>query len=148
MEYASVVWNHFYIIHVNLIKSIQKKFLVYALRRLGWSNDLLLPSYASRCMLLDLDSLLNRRNNAAIMLIYDLITNHIDAPNLLELIEFHVPRRMLRNTYFLEHRLHRTNYSLNEPIANSSRLFNNVSELFDFCLSRNQFHCIIRQRIQ
>ena len=46
----------------------------------------------------------------------------------LELIEFHFPRRMLRNTRLLKDRLHRTNYGHNEPIANSLR-FNNVSEL-------------------
>ena len=58
-----------------------------------------------------------KRKKAAIKLAYDLITNHIDTPDLLDLIEFHVPCRMLCNTHLLEDQLHRTNY----------RLFNNIS---------------------
>ena len=75
--------------------------------------------------------------NTSIVLVYVLIINHIDAPDLLKLIVFNVLYRMLQNTQLLKHRLYRTNNSYNEPTANSSRLFKDVTKLFDFNLSAN-----------
>lgn len=37
LEYACIVWSPFYNVDSNKIESIQKQFLLYALRRLGWN---------------------------------------------------------------------------------------------------------------
>lgn len=39
LEFACVVWNPFYDNSTAAVESIQKQFVIYALRRLGWSRD-------------------------------------------------------------------------------------------------------------
>lgn len=140
LEFASIVWSPSYDIHINRIESIQKKFVMFALRKkYNRSIDYVLPPYLDRCQILNIHSLGSRRELASILFIYDLIMGHIDAPDLLALINFNVPPRILRNSEFLRIDTHRTNYGNNEPITRMSRSFNFVSSQFDFNLSRYEF---------
>jgi hypothetical protein len=43
LDYASVVWNSYYGVHLKRMEAIQKKFLRFALLTLGWSRDIELP---------------------------------------------------------------------------------------------------------
>jgi hypothetical protein len=52
LDYASVVWNLYYGVHLERIEAIQKKFLKFALRMLGWNRDIELPPYCQRCRLI------------------------------------------------------------------------------------------------
>ena len=61
LEYASVVWNPNFEIHSNRIESVQKQFLLFDLRKIGWVRGQNLPSYNSRLKLIKLESLKNRR---------------------------------------------------------------------------------------
>ena len=62
MEYGSVVWNPYELGDIAQIESIQKQFLLYALRGLGWRTDTYsLPSYESRLKLINLETLEFRR---------------------------------------------------------------------------------------
>ena len=54
LEYGTVVWMPFYDIDVKRIESVQKQFLLFCLRDLGWSNGYVLPSYRSRLNLINL----------------------------------------------------------------------------------------------
>ena len=45
MEYASVVWSPFLVTDITRIESVQKQFLLFAFRDLGWALRLLLPPY-------------------------------------------------------------------------------------------------------
>lgn len=140
LEFASIVWNPCYEVHVNRIESIQKKFVLFALRKdYIRSIDYVLPPYLDRCQVLKIHSLSCRRDIAAILFIYDLIMGHIDAPDLLALIKLNVPPRILRDRDFLRIDTHRTNYGYNEPISRMSRCFNFVSSHFDFNISRPVF---------
>lgn len=53
LEYASVIWAPYYEVHKKRIESIQKKFLRYALRGLGWNDEVRLPPYLSRLKLIN-----------------------------------------------------------------------------------------------
>jgi hypothetical protein len=55
LDYASGVWNPYYGVHLKSIEAMQKKFLRFALRTLGWSRDRELPPYCQKCRLIDLD---------------------------------------------------------------------------------------------
>jgi hypothetical protein len=57
LDYASVLWNPYYEVHLKRIEAIQKKFLRFALRTLGCSRgrDIEQPPYCQRCPLIDLD---------------------------------------------------------------------------------------------
>jgi len=47
-------------IHVDRSESVQKNFLLFALRSLNWDASLILPSYSSRLLLINLPTLANR----------------------------------------------------------------------------------------
>jgi len=48
-------------VHIDRIESVQKKYLLFALRSLNWDQKVRLPSYQSRLLLLNLLTLVNRR---------------------------------------------------------------------------------------
>lgn len=64
LEYASVVWSPYHQNYRDKIESIQKKFLIYALRRtVRRDENFRLPSYESRCEMIQIESLSRRRLN-------------------------------------------------------------------------------------
>ena len=60
LEYGSIISDPHFLIYVNLIESIQKRFLLFCLRGLGW-NSFVLPSYESRLTLIKLPTLKSRK---------------------------------------------------------------------------------------
>lgn len=142
LEYASMVWQPYYNIHSNRIESIQKKFLVFALRNLGWNISYILPPYAARCGLIGLESLERRRINASVFFIYDLLKGVINSPELLSLVNFNTSDRNLRRPLLLRPTLHRTNYGQNEGLNRMIRLFNKIGHLYH--VDRNKFRSEVK----
>jgi hypothetical protein len=70
LEYASCVWSPFYDVHVDKVERVQRRFLRYALRNLGWTDIYDLPPYEHRCALLRLDTLVKRRSIALSLLLW------------------------------------------------------------------------------
>lgn len=103
-----------------------------------------MPPYEDRCRLIDLEILSRRRKNAAVFFVFDLLTGHIDASNLLSLYNLNVPHRMLRVRDPLNVRYHRTNYGIFGPVRNTSAIFNEISMFFDYGISRECFRKSIR----
>ena len=78
MEYGSVVWNPYELGDIAQIESIQKQFLLYALRGLGWRTDTYsLPSYESRLKLINLETLEFRRFKTDVLFAFDLLRRNI-----------------------------------------------------------------------
>jgi hypothetical protein len=50
LEYASCVWNPFFDVRVDKVKRVQKRFIRYALRGLGWTDMHDSPPYENRCL--------------------------------------------------------------------------------------------------
>lgn len=144
LEYASVVWTPLYEVHIKRIENIQRSFLRFALRKLGWRDRLNLLSYTDRCQLINIQTLEVRRRNAGLLFAFDIFNGNVDSPALLGILGLNVPSRPLRDTEFLHRRLHRTNYGLAEPICNIIRLVNDCKS-FDFGLSRKQFKNLIER---
>lgn len=117
LEYGSVGWNPFNATHKNRIESIQKRFLIFALRNLGWADPYQLPSYESRLRLLGMNSLVERREVADFAFIVKLIEGSLNVPQLSALL-MNNP-----NPYDTRHRepflipTHHTNYGTNEPMT-------------------------------
>jgi hypothetical protein len=145
LEYASVIWNPGYGTHSDTLESIQKKFILYALRYLPWRTDsFVLPNYESRCLLIALQTLSVRRRNAEVYFVFDVLTNRIDSPELLSLIALNAPPRLLRSHDFLHLPFQSTNYVLFSFVNRMVKSFNQFSHLFDFNVSRDVF----RERIR
>jgi hypothetical protein len=71
LEYASCVRNLFYDVCVDREERVQKRFIRYALRGLGWTNMQDLSPFDHRCVLLHLDTLTKKRSIACVMFIFD-----------------------------------------------------------------------------
>jgi hypothetical protein len=66
LEYASCVWSPFYDVRVDKVERVQRRFIRYALRGLGWRDIYNLPPYEYRCALLRLDTLGKKHSIACI----------------------------------------------------------------------------------
>lgn len=151
LEYASVVWSPFYQHHSNRIESIQKKIVLFALRRvypLHLYNQL--PSYTFRCDILKLHSLTLRRNLAGVIFVHDVLSNKIQSIFILSKLHFVVPSRTLRrNNNIFKIPFVRTNFELNDPIiavcSLCNRINNHPQAQLEFCLNRNTFKKIITE---
>lgn len=151
LEYASVVWQPYCANRINEMESIQKKFVIYALRRtVKRDENFRLPPYESRCKELRIDTLKKRRINLSSYFVFDLLKNRIDAPELRSCVVINVPARQLREHQFLTINHHRTNYGYYEPLNLLCMIFNslicslNFTHLFDSTVSRSTF----RNRVQ
>ena len=99
LKYCNIVWNPHTIVHVERIESVQKQFLLYALRELNWTS-FRLPSYNARCMLINIQTLKVRREYAMIYFINDNISQRHYSP-LLSQLNFSAPCHQLRTFSFL-----------------------------------------------
>lgn len=144
LEYSSVVWSPYYQNENLRIEAIQRKFIRFALRYLPWTDPFNLPSYESRCKLIDLELLEARRNVAKACFVGDLLQSNIDCPFLLSRLDINTRSRNLRSSAFLTNSLSRTNYGFNEPIRSMCTVFNRCYNVFDFNVSRYKNKCNIK----
>ena len=85
------VWIYFFfLIYVNLIESVQKRFLLFCLRGLEW-NSFVLPSYWRKLALIKLPTLLS------VSFLLGLVRGDVYSDYLLRKINFNVPIRPSRN---------------------------------------------------
>ena len=74
LEYCSVVWSPTFECDKVRLESVQKQFLLFALRHLNWQDPFVLPPYDARLGLLNLESLVDRRTMADFQLARSLLT--------------------------------------------------------------------------
>jgi hypothetical protein len=65
------------------VERVQRRFIQYALRGLGWTDTYDLPPYEHICALLRLDTLVKRRSIACIMFISDILSGRMNSQNFL-----------------------------------------------------------------
>jgi hypothetical protein len=91
-----------------------------------------LPAYDSRCALLGLESIEDRRIVASALLIRDLLCGRIDSPHLTSKLRFEQNPYARRRHAKLVPFYHRTNYGKFEPLNNAIINFNRYCDLFGF----------------
>ncbi|KAJ8982416.1 hypothetical protein NQ317_017218 [Molorchus minor] len=113
VEYASMIWSPMYTVHTKTLERVQHKFLRYCGYKLNY--PVINHNYDDLMKILNLPTLERRRIHADIIFIYKLLNGIIVCPDLLEIISFNVPNRLLRhyNTFHIRH--HSTNYGKNSP---------------------------------
>jgi len=141
LEYASVVWNGIGITASNRIESVQKQFLLFALRNLGWRTDsFVLPPYVNRLKLIDLEPLHKRRRNFDCTFAFDLLKNNIKSMPMCEKMNLNPPLNyQLRSRPTLLVPMQPCNYLMNEPYTRVSRSFNESRICIEPLISRNCF---------
>lgn len=137
LEYCSIVWSPFSSTHENRIESVQKQFLLFALRKLGWTR-LPLPSYEARCMLINIQTLKKRREFAMVSFVNDIVSHRIDSMTLLSKLNFYAPSRQLRSRSIFYTNHHRTNYAKFEPLNQIMSVYNKHCETIDFTMTKSE----------
>ena len=127
LEYASPVWSPSYAVHSDAIESVQKQFLLFALRGLPWDPSSNLPPYEHRLKLIRLPTLRSRRIVANVCFLLNLINGNIFSPSLLSRINFNIPNRLQRSLRFFRPiylRTYTVNYLDSEPFRSICKVFN------------------------
>lgn len=142
LEYAVQVWAPYKVIQKARIERVQRCFVRFALRRLPWSNPRRLPPYEQRSLLFRLEPLEQRRIYLRLVFAFDILSNRIDCPNLLQQANLYVPARNFRRRPLFLTTRHRTVYGLNHPLETCFNLLNDID--FDFHVTRDRFKNSIR----
>lgn len=137
LEYCSLVWSPFSVTHEERIESIQKQFLLFALRKLGWAR-FPLPPYEARCRLISIQTLKKRREFAKVSFVNDIVSHRIDSAELLSKLNFYVPSRQLRNRNIFITNHYRTNYAKFGPLNQIMATYNLHSESIDFTMTKSK----------
>jgi hypothetical protein len=87
LQYASSIWSPHQACHSDRIERIQHYFVRFALRRMQWTANPL-HAYDSRCALLGLESVADRRRVSSALLIRDLLCGRVDSPLLTSKLHF------------------------------------------------------------
>lgn len=149
LEYASVVWSPSSQELSSVIESVQKGFVLYALRRTVRSDrNYELPPYDERRKVLRLERLSTRREHSRVFFLYDVLGGRVNAPRLTEVFRSYL--YMPEHTYGLRRfdafRLprHRTSYGYNEPIAATCREFEKFIDVYRTSDSREIFRSRVK----
>lgn len=149
LEYASVVWGPASATLSADIESIQKKFVLFALRRsVRRNSDFELPPYDDRRKKLGLERLSNRRKISRVFFIYDVLRGRISAPDLCAKFDSYrnLPSHSydLRNANMFRPPHHRTDYGFNEPITAICRDFEGFRDIYESSLTRQSFRSRVK----
>lgn len=130
LEYASVIWNPIYNVHCEKIESVQKQFVICALRKsVRRDSEYRLTTLLRQIPTLGLESLARRRSNSSIFF----VSKIIDVPHLFE--TFNSIRNVPAHTYGLRvlnifrNIFHRTKYGTSEPVNTVWMLFKKKSAI-------------------
>ena len=144
LEYASVVWHPYQSTFIDKIESIQKKFLMFALRRtVKRDENHKLPPYIDRCEFINIEPLVRRRINACAFFTSDLLNGYLDAPNIASKI-FLNPNPIRADDFLIVSK-HRTKYGQHEPINGMCAEFNRFSQLWFQNIHRGLFKATVKQ---
>ena len=130
LEYCIISWMPFTQNQINALESVQKQFLLFALRNLGWNNGYELPKYEDRLKLMNLDTLSDRRIMINASFMYKLLNGKVDATYLKNQLNLNESTYATRNRPTFVHNQHSTSYGMNEPITRLTRIFNLYSSEF------------------
>lgn len=138
IEYASVIWAPYTKCKIDKIESVQKQFLIFALKPLGFSGYVL-PRYESRLLLLNMTTLDNRRRLAYALFGFDLVRKRLRVNALNDRVNFRVNTFNLRQHRILREELHSSNFSSNDCVDLAIRIFNDFGSLYDNNVTREGF---------
>lgn len=99
----------------------------------------MLPAYAIRYQLLEIDTLQKRRKVQQAMFVVKLLRNKVVFHDLLPMLNIRASQRPRRQRTILSARFHRTTYGFNNPMSKIIRTFTLVEDLFELEASLNCF---------
>lgn len=140
LEYACPIWDPHFQVHIDRIESIQKQFLLFALRDLYDPADYVnLPSYNVRLKSINLIPLSSRRTILTSCFTLDVLNGNIDVFSIVNKIKFNDDVRQTRHTTLLKVYSHQKEYARNEPINRCCFTFNTHSSHYSPQIPKSTF---------
>lgn len=127
LEYASIVWSPYQGIYIDAIERVQNKFLRICAFKLNYTIEN--HDYQVIRNQLGLKCLTDRRQMFDLCYIYNIIHGSVSCPELLQIIQLHIPPRALRNNELFHIPFHLNDYSINAPINRALKSLNNKSQI-------------------
>lgn len=149
LEYCSVVWSPYKDVDVKRLESVQKQFVLFALRNVPWSHRYRLPPYESRLGLLNLDSLSERRRLATACFTFKAIRGELKVPEISNKYRFEVPSRLTRSANNPRLRMPpavSSSYVDNGPLRRCIYVFNKYGCCYDPVVKLSLFKRRIRYK--
>jgi hypothetical protein len=131
LEHAACVWPH-QSVHSERLERVQHNFIRYAVRRLPW-RVWPLPFYDTRCLLIGLEVLSDRRIVASALFARDILVGRVDCLDLALMLRFEEVSYSRRRNAGLMTFFHRSNYGRFEPVKNAIINFKKYCHWFGFC---------------
>lgn len=131
LEYGSIVWNPHYQCHTDSLEMVQRKFVKF----LWYKSDSVYPpiGFSQKNLLarFDMTALDERRECCSQIYLYKLIHNTVDCQDLLNRLNFNVPRLCSRTpkTFYLS--IPHTNILKYSPLFSMCNTYNNNCSKFD-----------------
>lgn len=138
LEYCSIIWGPYTQELAIKIESVQKQFLIFALKPLGFQGYVL-PTYKSRLLLLNMTTLENRRELASALFAFDLVRENIAITSLSDRVIHRNVGYSLRRQRPLLEELHSSNFKFNDCISRAIRTFNRYSCFYSDEISKDTF---------
>ena len=139
LEYATPVWGSRGATRSARIESVQKQYLLWALRHTHPVDVYPRPPYHVRLEEHRIDSLQNRRSMFSAMLAFDSLEGSIDSEWLNSRLTINNPTRTTRRPQFFRIEQHRTDYAQHSPSESAKRTFNETSHLYSHGMRRDAF---------
>lgn len=130
VEYGSQIWGPYTGETTARIESIQKQFLLFALRKMKWSNGFKLPSYENRLLELQMITLAERRKIAQILMVHNVLLGHTSSKYIMNEIHIITPHLHTRRKNYLDKKnflklpIRHRDYAIFEPVNNMLTLYN------------------------
>ena len=140
LEYASIIWMPYKKKYIDEIESIQKQFLLFALKHI-YDRDygFVLPPYATRLKMINMESLQNRRELLCAAFVFDVLTDVIRVPHIKNSINYNPSTRRNRHTELLLVRNFGSRWSNDEVMNRCAVIFNKYSHLMDGNMTKQAF---------
>ena len=124
LKYGSIIWDPYYVVHINSIESVQKQFLQgFCLRSLG-CNSYELPPYQSRLVLIKLPTLKSCRSMISTLFILELIRGYVNSEFLHSRLKFNVPVLFTHNFELLSLNYWKSDYKNTDSFRRACKTFN------------------------
>jgi hypothetical protein len=131
LEFGSIIWMPYTENYIKKIESVQKQFLLFALRHLYDPYDYSrLPSYENRLRIINLESLESRRNNLSAVFIFNILHGRINSTALSDNVKKY-DNRQTRYSKYLKETNHTSDYGINNPLNRGIRIFNSRIDCYD-----------------
>jgi len=132
LEHNSSIWSPSANTHIQCLEGIQNRFLRFMSYKCNIPRQQHTP-YKPLLDTLNMNSLATRRNIIDFKFLYKVVNGMINSSELLNYLNFYVPRCQTRSTNTFYMQLHRTNYLINAPINRMMKLANDTQiDLFNF----------------